>query len=176
MIRSRKFRMLAVSSMVAGGVMSATLVGAFTGTAGAAQSFKVKLTPDIVAASAAGSPAGAATALKISQLQQNPNYVPGDLVVVVECNDNVLGGDPGACNQSPMNVGQPGGPWLAKLTTKKGAVTAKANLALVSGTVGDGSCSAGQVCFLLVQSVNPVTQMPDGNPITLQPFAINPAA
>lgn len=179
MIRSRRFRMLAMSSMLAGGVLSATMAGAFAGSAGAAQTFKVKLSPDIVAASAALSPAGAATSLKISHLEQNPNFVPGDITVAVECNDNVLASDPGACNQNPANLGQPGGPWILSVHTQGGATTGKANLALTGGPVGtpgDGSCNPAQVCFILVQSVNPQTQMPDGSPIALQPWAINPAA
>jgi hypothetical protein len=176
MLRSRKFRMLAVSGMLAGGMLSATVAGAFSGSAGAAQSFHVKFTPDIVAASAAGSPAGALTSLKISNLQLNPGYVKTDIPVVVECNPAVLASDAGACNQNQANLGMPGGPWILHVVTKAGVATGKLSPALVSGTVGDGACAAGgPLCYLNVVSINPVTHAVDGQ-IAIIPFGINPTA
>jgi hypothetical protein len=88
---------------------------------------------------------------------------PNTEIAVTECNSNLAGNDPNACDSNPADLGKPGGPMLA-LTGPNGnaRITYKV---LVSSTkaVGDGNClPGGDTCFLLAASVS--TEMPVANP------------
>jgi len=160
------------SSLLAAGVgvMSLATGLVFTGgvgVAGATGGPTVTATPDIVGLSAASSPTGASITIKYSNELLNPNYVPADGLAITECNPNVLGADPAACNQNPANLGLPGGPYIVK-AGKKGK--GKATIAVVSGAVGDGVCSAGGLCYIVL--ADPVTSAEIG----IVAFGINPLA
>ncbi|MCU1426125.1 MAG: hypothetical protein JWL83_125 [Actinomycetia bacterium] len=147
------------------GLAGSMLFSAASG-AGAAAGLSVKVTPDIVPASAAGSPTGATVTIKYTNLSLNPNYSKANGIAIVECSPNVLASDPAACNQSPANLGQPGGPWVFTGNTKG---SGKKTLALVSGAVGDGTCNPGGLCYIVI--ADPVTHAVLA-PIT--PFGIDP--
>ncbi len=93
--------------------------------------------------------------------------IPDETIAVTECNVNVAGGDPNACNSNPADLGKPGGPALA--TTN---AVGRAHLeykVLVSSTkmVGDGYCLAGGdtsgiPCFLIAADIS--TEQPVANP------------
>ena len=93
-----------------------------------------------------------------------------DTIAVTECNENLAGGDPNACNDNPADLGKPGGPALAT-TNARGRAEVQYKV-LVSSTkpVGDGNClaggdSSGVPCFLIAADV--ATEMPlsvAGNP------------
>ncbi len=93
--------------------------------------------------------------------------VPNETIAVTECNANLAGSDPNACDQNPADLGKPGGP---KLATTGGKGTARISYkVLVSSTkpVGDGNClpggdTSGVPCFLIAADIS--TQMPVANP------------
>jgi len=158
-------------SVLAAGVGALSLAGglvvaAGVSTAGATGGPTITVKPDIVAASAAGSPSGAA--IKVSIKGTGLPKGKGE-IAVSECNPGVLGGDPLACNQNPANLGLPGGPYLGNVN---GSGNSTVKMAVVSGAVGDGSCSAGELCYLVVVE-NPTTSPVE---MGLVAFGINPLA
>ncbi|HMD47095.1 MAG TPA: hypothetical protein VKG43_13095 [Acidimicrobiales bacterium] len=152
-----------------GALSLAGTLGLGAGVAGAVAGPNVKATPDIVPASAAGAPGGAAMTVKWQNLGEIPGYTKAGGIAVTECNPGVLMGDQQACNQNPANLQMPGGPYLGRANTAGNGHLA---IAVVSGAVGDGTCNPGEVCFLVVTNANPSAPVEYG----LVPFAINPAA
>lgn len=57
---------------------------------------------------------------------------------IVECNANVVTGDPNACLSTAV---------VAAHANAKGQV-APTGISFTTGTIGDGSCDGGQVCYL----------------------------
>jgi hypothetical protein len=192
MIRSRKFR-VAAGSVLAGGVLGATMLGAFAGVAGASGGPTQTLKPDIVGNSQASVTAtGAPTALTLRHLELNPVYAAnasGNIFVAVECNANVLGSDPLACNENGGVPNPVGGPWIVSTHKHAGVITGRLGthsnpMAVIGGTdfatdtnvpIGDGSIPAGSLGYILLELVNPATDAPVAE-VGLIPFGVNPAA
>ena len=89
---------------------------------------------------------------------------PGTEIAVTECNVNLAGSDPNACNQNPADVGKPGGPMLAKTGGQGNARLSYKVLVSSTKPVGDGNCEpGGDTCFLIAANV--ATQEPVANPV-----------
>jgi hypothetical protein len=119
---------------------------------------------------------GAPITIKLTEINQLPGFVATDITVATECNPAILLMDNTACNQNPLNIGQPGGPVIAKVNTT--SWNGKATLLVQSAptyTVGDNAapCSIGGLCYIAVAQADPVTQT-QGASFGLLPFGINP--
>ncbi len=79
-------------------------------------------------------------------------------VAVTECNTSVTSGDPNACT---VTSGSKPGDEVLVDTNSKGTATVVDYPVLVSGkkAVGDGSCAAGDTCYLTAEVVSTQTQI-----------------
>jgi hypothetical protein len=91
----------------------------------------------------------------------------GQTIAVTECDANLAGGDPAACDQNPADLGLPGGPMLATAGKKGNARLSYTVLVSSTQPTGDGNClpggdTSGVPCFLIAADIS--TQMPVANP------------
>jgi hypothetical protein len=165
---TRIVRIVASMALVGGGILGVAVMGV-AGTAGAQPGPSTTATPDILPNSTASTAAGATTVIKWKHLSQIPGYSRSAGIAITECNANVLMGDQSACNQNPSNLDMPGGPYLAG-ANRSG--TGHKSISVVEGTVGDGTCSDGTVCYISVSSASQTSPVSYG----LIAIAFNPAA
>jgi hypothetical protein len=88
---------------------------------------------------------------------------PNTEIAVTECNSNLAGNDPNACDQNPADLNKPGGPMLAMTGGKGNARISYKVLVSSTKAVGDGNClPGGDTCFLIAAQVS--NQTPVANP------------
>jgi len=184
MLRNRSFRLIVAGGALAGGMLGGAALG-LSATAGAAGGPATSAKPDIVAGSVASLATGAQTKVLWKNLALIPGYTSGKgAIAITECNPAVLAMDQFACNQNPLTLGQPGGPYLATGNANGTGGDAKVFVVAAdpfnpfgvqTGAVGDGgpgSCVVGALCYISVSSSNPLSPVEYG----LVPIGFNPAA
>jgi Neocarzinostatin family len=76
------------------------------------------------------------------------NWVPGDTLVLSECNPNL---NESACDDSTIKEAT---------VSPTGKIPAGTTLTWTTGTVGNGTCNKGQVCYITVADL---TQLENGD-------------
>jgi len=148
MIRNHKFRTMGMGLVASLGLASVLVLGG--ASVAAAQP------PTTVSVSTSISGSGCTAGCPVTVTWAHAHKANAGSIVIVECNYNVYSGDTSACNQSPSNIDQPGGPWLPSPNKSNGSFSVE----LESGTVGDGTCDADQVCAVLLanaETMEPIT-------------------
>jgi hypothetical protein len=138
MIRNHKFRTMGMGLVASLGLASVLVLGG--ASVAAAQ------VPTTVSVGSSISGAGCTAGCSVTVTWAHAHKANAGSIVIVECNFNVYTGDASACNQDPSNIDQPGGPWLPSPNKSNGSFTVQ----LESGTVGDGTCDADQVCAVIL--------------------------
>jgi hypothetical protein len=159
LIRNRIFGRLGLGAVLASVTLAGVLVLGGASVASAQQATVLKVVPSSISGS--GCTAGCPVTVK----WKHAHKANAGSIVIVECNFNVYTGDASACNQDPSNIDQPGGPWLPSPNKTNGSFSVE----LESGTVGDGTCDAGQVCAVIL--ANAETMEPITGPT---PFSVTP--
>lgn len=154
MIRKRSIRMMGMAILSTVGLAGVLVLGSAS-IAAAQPPTTLSVNPSGVSAS------GCTAGCDVTVTWAHAHHTNAGSLVLVECNFNVYTGDETACNEDPSNVDEPGGPWIPTDQKSNGSAT----ITFQTGTVGDGTCNADEVCAVVLANLN--TEAPIAGPTAI---------